>query len=90
MAFERREEHEGHGEPVAGQVELRPDRHRSGVVAHGTLACPSCDAPVSPGGPVSITAPLSCPFCATSGPVRDFLSLAAPTRAARVVVRLRF
>jgi hypothetical protein len=32
---------------------------------------------------------LDCPFCAHGGRVRDFLSLAAPTRPARVEVRVR-
>jgi hypothetical protein len=29
-----------------------------------------------------------CPFCEHRAPVRDFLSLATPTRPARVVVRI--
>ena len=60
------------------------------MVASGTLACPECDAPVFPGDrPVSPAAPLACPFCGQSGAVRDFLSLAPPSRPARVVVRVR-
>jgi hypothetical protein len=56
----------------------------------GSLACPSCDAPVSI-GPAALTpaSPLSCPFCARSGPLRDFLSLALPTRPARVTITVR-
>jgi hypothetical protein len=32
---------------------------------------------------------ISCAFCRHSGAVRDFLSLAEPTRPTRVVVRVR-
>lgn len=56
----------------------------------GTLACPRCDAPVALGGLVlTPAAPLDCPFCRHRAPLRDFLSLAQPTRPARVVVRVR-
>ncbi|MEA2409765.1 MAG: hypothetical protein QOC77_326 [Thermoleophilaceae bacterium] len=62
---------------------------RSSIVAYGTLACPSCDAPVALGGErVSPPDPLSCPFCAHHAAARDFLSLRAPTRPARVAVRV--
>ena len=62
---------------------------RTTKVAEGTLACPSCDAPVAlTAGPVSPAEPLYCPFCAHAGAVREFLSLGAPTRPARVVVRV--
>lgn len=62
---------------------------RTWRLATGTLACPSCDAPVSPGEqPVAPPDPLACPFCAHSGAVRDFLSLAAPARPAVVEVRI--
>ena len=37
---------------------------------------------------MSVSAELTCPFCQNSGPMRDFLSLALPTRPARVVVRV--
>jgi hypothetical protein len=58
-------------------------------IADATLACPRCDAPVEIGpGRRSIAAPLACPYCAHAGPARDFLSLAAPTRPAHVVVRV--
>lgn len=60
------------------------------LVASGTLACPACDAPVSPGEvPLAPAQPIACPYCAHPGLVRDFLSLAAPTRPARVDVRVR-
>lgn len=63
--------------------------HRTGHLATGTLACPVCDAPVSPGpGVLAPPDPLQCPVCAHAGAVRDFLSLAAPSRPARVQVRV--
>jgi hypothetical protein len=53
-----------------------------------TLACRACDAPVAIGpDPLSLRDELTCPFCATRGAVRDFLSLDPPTRPARVIVR---
>jgi hypothetical protein len=62
---------------------------RSSIVAYGTLACPSCDAPVALGGEcVSPPEPLGCPFCDHHGAARDFLSLRSPTRPARVAVRV--
>lgn len=62
---------------------------RSGHLATATLACPGCDAPVSPGpAPLRPADPLACPVCAHAGAVRDFLSLARPARAARVSVRV--
>ena len=64
-------------------------RLRSRVVSMGTLACPNCDAPVSPGTrALSPAEPIACPFCGESGRVRDFLSLAAPTRPAHVEIRI--
>ena len=78
MAFDRRPEQ---------LIEER--RARSGHLATGTLACPLCDAPVALAtgfaGPADA---LGCPYCDHSGAVRDFLSLAAPSRPARVAVRV--
>ena len=60
---------------------------RSVRIAVGTLACSRCDAPVAlTAGPVTPTDTLTCPFCGRRAPARDFLSLASPTRPARVVV----
>ena len=60
-------------------------------LATGTLACPECDAPVALGNTrVKPSDPLACPFCAHHGAARDFLSLKAPTRPARVAVRVTF
>jgi hypothetical protein len=74
-------------EPVAGAHEHR--RAVRGLLGMGTLACPLCDAPVAlAAGPVSPHDPLGCPFCRHTSVVRDFLSLARPTRPARVVVRV--
>jgi hypothetical protein len=38
---------------------------------------------------MSLPDPIACGFCRHAGAVRDFLSLAEPTRPARVVVRVR-
>jgi hypothetical protein len=73
----------------AAQEELRIAT-RSTRVAAGSLSCGRCDAPVAlTAGAVALTDALHCPFCAHRAPVRDFLSLADPTRPARVVVRVR-
>ena len=70
-------------------IEERRKATRSGVLGAGTLACGRCDAPIDPGpSPMLMTELLACPFCDARGPVRDFLSLATPTRPARVVVRV--
>jgi hypothetical protein len=62
---------------------------RSSHFAVGTLACSRCDAPVSPGGsPRSLTESLVCPFCAHRAPLREFLTVGAPTRPAHVVLRV--
>jgi len=76
-------------ERVSEPAELRRRLAREGRVAGGTLACPACDAPVSP-GPVGLSpaGPFNCPVCFHAGRVRDFLSLASPARAARVAVRV--
>ena len=59
-------------------------------LASGTLACPACDAPVLPAPHgMSPSDAITCGYCRHGGAVRDFLSLAEPTRPARVVVRVR-
>lgn len=74
---------------MAGTAEERKAT-RTSVVASGTLACPQCDAPVSPGGRALAPAePMRCPVCDHPGAVRDFLSLATPARPARVRVVVR-
>jgi hypothetical protein len=77
-------------EPI-GRVGGSHEERRSATrrLATGTLACPACDAPVLLGeGAVSPAAPIACPYCGHGGRVRDFLSLEAPTRPARVAVRV--
>ncbi len=62
---------------------------RSTVLGVGTLACGGCDAPIAIGDrALSLSDQLTCPFCGRLGPARDFLSLAAPPRPARVLVRM--
>jgi hypothetical protein len=64
---------------------------RSSRLAAGTLACSRCDAPVALGAEaVSLCDQLVCPYCHTRAPSREFLSLALPTRAAHVVVRVSY
>lgn len=71
---------------MAGSAEERKAT-RTSVVATGTLACPKCDAPVSPGGrALSPAEPMRCPVCDHAGVVHEFLSLATPSRPARVRV----
>jgi hypothetical protein len=86
VSFERRHD----GEPIGRLSGVEEERRvaRSTHLAAGTLACPRCDAPVALAGPVAPAAALRCPFCLHAGAVRDFLSLAAPPRPARVVVRV--
>jgi hypothetical protein len=76
--------------PSVGTHEQEQRIARSQRLASGTLACARCDAPVALiAGPVSPADWLDCPFCLHRAPVRDFLSLAEPTRPARVEVRVR-
>jgi hypothetical protein len=72
--------------PEAVRIEQRI--RRSDRLATGTLACPACDAPVAPAGRMTPAQALGCPYCGHAGAVRDFLSLAAPARPARVAVRV--
>lgn len=78
-------------DPIARVAGAREHHHAARLwrLGSGTLACPRCDAPVAPGaGRLSPAEPLACPFCSHAGAVRDFLSLAAPSRPARVEVRV--
>jgi hypothetical protein len=78
-------------EPIGRLAETHESRRvaRSRRLAIGTLACPACDAPVLPmPGAMSPSDPLGCGFCLRAGAVRDFLSLAAPTRPTRVELRV--
>ena len=74
---------------VGAGVRVHDERRtRTSRLGVGTLACPHCDAPVALAGPVAPSAALDCPYCGHMAAVRDFLSLAVPTRPARVVVRV--
>ena len=77
-------------EPI-GRVSGAHEERRAAVrhLADGTLACPACDAPVALAGVLAPHVPIACPYCDHGGPLRDFLTLGAPTRPARVQVRLR-
>ena len=78
-------------EPIGLRARAREERRvgRSWLLATGTLACPACDAPVVPAnGPMSPADALDCPFCDHAAAVREFLSLAYPSRPARVAVRV--
>ena len=61
---------------------------RTAQLGAGTLACPHCDAPVALAFALTPADWIGCPYCLHTGPVRDFLSLEAPTRPARVVVHV--
>jgi hypothetical protein len=78
-------------EPVGrrGGVEEERRAARSSRLATGTLACPRCDAPVALAGRrLAPSSPLECPYCEHGGVLREFLSLAVPSRPARVVVQV--
>jgi hypothetical protein len=77
--------------PFFDRPEPAEHRHseRSTRLATGTLACPRCDAPVALArGAHSPVEPLRCPFCRHGATLRHFLSLAEPSRPARVAVRV--
>jgi hypothetical protein len=81
-------DHDLNRQPVSAHYEERRST-RTGRLCGGTLACDHCDAPIDPGHePISLGQTLTCPFCQRRGPARDFLSLASPTRPARVAVRI--
>jgi hypothetical protein len=73
-----------------GRVDADPRAAAVRTLGAGTLACPGCDAPVAITGAHRPHDGLSCPYCGRSGALRDFLSLAAPTRPARVEIRVVF
>jgi hypothetical protein len=71
-----------------GRVASDPRVGNVGTLGTGTLACPDCDAPVAIAGPRRPHDALSCSFCGHGGALREFLSLAAPSRPARVEIRV--
>jgi hypothetical protein len=81
--------HRPETERLPGRFEKRPSAD-PWQLATGTFACPACDAPTLPAAGGSSPGDLiACAFCGEVAHVRDFLSLAEPTRPARVAVRLR-
>jgi hypothetical protein len=88
MAFQRGVDGSDPLRAGTGGVQEERRLARSSVLAVGTLACPRCDAPVAPAGPLSPADPIGCPYCGHAAAVRDFLSLAPPSRPARVEVRV--
>lgn len=78
-------------QPIAARADWIEESHaaRPWRLGPGTLACPRCDAPVSLGGRAAkFSEDLHCPFCAHAAPLREFLSLALPSRPARVEIRM--
>jgi hypothetical protein len=47
-------------------------------IGRGSLACPACDLPVVPGGPIPMAARVRCPFCRTIHTARAFVRLDTP------------
>jgi hypothetical protein len=87
--FQRHDDGDAPIRPGAAGAQQEFRRARSTRLGGGSLACPSCDAPVAlVAGPAAPADPLACPFCGHAAALRDFLSLAAPTRPARVEVRV--
>jgi uncharacterized paraquat-inducible protein A len=79
------------GDPIGrqGGVQEEQRRARTNLLAVGTIACPHCDAPVAlPPTPLTPVDALACPYCDHAAPLRDFLSLEAPSRPTRVAVRV--
>jgi hypothetical protein len=76
-------------ERLGGRHELRREQ-AVWHLATGSLACPACDAPVFPeAGGMAPHDAMACGFCDHIGALRDFLSLAEPTRPTRVDIRVR-
>ncbi len=74
---------------VSGASEQARRPARSQRLGTGSFACNHCDAPVAIGArPLLPTDAVTCPFCSHRASARDFLSLATPTRPARVQVRV--
>jgi hypothetical protein len=72
-------------EPLETVEERRSTRTRK--LGSGTIACPVCDAPIAfAGASMKPRDPLSCPVCLHAGTVREFLSLAQPTRPTKVAI----
>jgi hypothetical protein len=77
-------------ERIERPSDLQPERRvaRAWHLGTGTIACPSCDAPVMlPRAPMGPHDALACPVCDHYGTVRDFLTVGEPTRPTRVQIR---
>jgi hypothetical protein len=70
------------------RISIDPRAAVVSTLGAGTLACPACDAPVAIAGVRRAHDALSCPYCGRAGALREFLSLAAPARPARVEIRV--
>jgi hypothetical protein len=78
------------GESLEPAVEHKVIRELRRSIGHGSFACPRCDVPVLPGGAVSISASIECPFCGERAPARSYLRLGATdTPRNHVFVRAR-
>jgi hypothetical protein len=73
-----------------GRADADPRAGTVSTLGTGTLACPDCDAPIFIAGPHRPHDALSCAYCGRGGALHEFLSLATPSRPARVEVRLIF
>ena len=77
-------------ESLEPAVEHKVIRGTRRSIGHGSFACPSCDIPLLPGGAVSVSALIECPFCAERAPARRFLRLGTiDTPRNEVYVRAR-
>jgi hypothetical protein len=78
-------------EPITRGHDTHEERRtgRTWYLGTGSMACPACDAPVVPHRAVAPADDLTCPVCFHFARVRDFLSLAQPTRPARVDINIR-
>jgi hypothetical protein len=65
-------------------------RRSSQRIGRGAFACPCCNLPLLPGGPVAVSAPVECPFCREVRPARHFVRLnAVDTPQNEVYLRAR-
>jgi hypothetical protein len=89
VAFQRSMDGSGPVRAGPGSAQEEQRRARSWHLGTGTLACPDCDAPVAlTMAAMSPADPLGCPYCGHAAALRDFLSLAAPSRPTRVRLRV--
>ena len=54
--------------------DYRPARRNGAMVlAHGALICPGCNAPIAADRRLAVVEPISCGYCDTTAPARDFV-----------------